>query len=396
MTSADHPTRTSLGLFRGTTSMVAVRRRPALIAIVLCAQVAVAQAQPVFDIHALAPGVFAAEVVRNPPAYAFANSLVVVGDSGVLVVDTQQSVTAARSLIAEIARLTSAPVRWVVNTHWHADHVYGNQAYAEAFPDVQFIAHATLAGDLHTLGEAWRAQELSQLPVSIAARRGWLESGVGPDGTALTGANRAAVTRSLALRESYFEELRRITPSPPTRTFADQLEIQVGAHRVLLLHVGPAHTRGDIVVALPELRLVAAGDVIEAGMPYFADAAPSGWLAALGRIAEMKPAMLLPSHGPLQRDSQLLDDTRALLEAVMNGASAASNAPPVEGSEGAAALKDLEERWTSRYGTSAAAFREGVETAIRRAREELDARRPASRDRPPRRNGKAEHPEATS
>ena len=325
----------------------------------LSAPVQAPATEPVFALQQLAPGVHAAIVVRNPPAYAFANSLVVIGTDGVLVVDTQQSPSAARSLIAEIARLTDAPVRWVVNTHWHGDHVNGNQAYAAAFPGVEFIAHESLAAELGTLAAARRATELVELPASIELRRTWLRTGTGPNGAALLAEDRAAVERSLRLREGYHAELVSIVPTRPTRTFTDRLELDVGGQRVVLTHLGPAHTTGDVVVALPEHGIVAVGDLLEAGLPYFDDASPAGWLRAVERIAQMAPAVIMPSHGPVSRDATLLDEMRTLLRLVTETAA----------SDGAHdAWQETEQRWNARYGVSAAAFRGAMETALERVR----------------------------
>lgn len=131
----------------------------------------------VFDVAQLAPGVYVAEVRPRPPAYAFANSFIVIGERGVLVADTQQSPTAARALIATIRRLTQLPVRWVVNTHWHADHVAGNIAYRQAFPTVEFIAHANTAADLAARGQPWIREQIAELPARIEERRRWLREG---------------------------------------------------------------------------------------------------------------------------------------------------------------------------------------------------------------------------
>jgi cyclase len=324
--------------------------------------------QEIFQLDTIAPGVIVAQVVRDPAAYAFANSLIVIGDDGVLVVDTQQSTTAARALIAEIARITAAPVRWVVNTHWHADHVNGNQAYAAAFPDVEFIAHESLTEDMAILGTAARAKELAELPTSIEARQTWLSTGTGPDGAALSDSARAVVARSLRLRQAYLEEVRGIVPVPPTRTFDERLELHVGRHRVVLLHAGPAHTRGDILVMLPDLRIIAVGDLIEHGLPWFADSWPRGWQEALRVIAQLDPGMIVPSHAPPHADRNLLDDHLALFEAILHGV---SQSAPLEGSGLASAehgWPELERRFTTRYGVSASAFRAAIDSARARAR----------------------------
>jgi glyoxylase-like metal-dependent hydrolase (beta-lactamase superfamily II) len=291
----------------------------------------------------------------------------------VLIVDTQQSTAAARSLIAEIARLTSAPVRWVVNTHWHGDHVNGNQAYAEAFPGVEFIAHESVGEDLRTLGSARRLAELEELPASIALRRAWLRDGAGPDGSPMTADQRRSVERSLALREAYSHDLARIVPTEPSRTITDQLLLTVGNHEVLLMHAGPAHTRGDLIVYLPQSGILAVGDLLEAGVPYFEDSFPAGWLRAVDRIAALRPDVILPAHGSVTRDDSLVDEARSLLSAIV-GRSA--RLPPAgDGNEYDSGIwHDLAERWNARYGVSATAFTAAMQTAVARARLEQESR----------------------
>lgn len=344
-----------------------------LLAAVLALQAQAGSAQAVFDLHELARGVYAAEVVHDPPAYAFANSLVVIGADGVLVVDTQQSPTAARALIGEIAKLTDAPVRWVVNTHWHGDHVNGNQAYAAAYPGVEFIAHESVSRDLRTLGASRRQAELAALPASLALRREWLRNGSGPGGTALTAADRRAVSRSLALREAYSVELAQIAPPPPTRMVTDRLQLMVGAHRVQLIYLGPAHTQGDVIVYLPDLGILAAGDLLEAGLPYFEDAYPRGWQRAIARIAALRPTVIVPSHGPVARDHALLDEARRLLSMITEYAAATPDVddPDMRRPQ---VWQQLEQHWGSRYGVSVSSFTATMRTAIARARLEEEAR----------------------
>src|SRR4051812_26866635 len=105
-----------------------------------------------FDVEKLADKVYA--IVRHdPPAFVNnANSLIVVGDSGVLVVDAQFTRLATSQTIGAVRRITSKPVRYVVNTHWHDDHVAGNQVYRDSFPGVRFIAQTHTREDLIALG----------------------------------------------------------------------------------------------------------------------------------------------------------------------------------------------------------------------------------------------------
>lgn len=273
--------------------------------------------QPPFEIVRLADGVYAGVVNPYPPMYVFANALLVVGAEGALVVDTHASPSAARALIGHVRALTSLPVTHVVNTHWHGDHVYGNAAYRAAFPGVRIIAHASTAEDMATQGAQMLRDELAELPPSIADRERWLATGRGPDGQALSAEDRARVARSLRLRQGQLAELRTLESALPDVLVEDSLAVQLGGREVRLYHAGPAHTRGDLLVWLPSERIVGVGDLIEQGVPYAGHAYPAGWVRALERITALGPAVLVPGHGPPQRDRVLLDTQLGLLRAIV-------------------------------------------------------------------------------
>lgn len=273
-----------------------------------------------FDFVTLDDGVFAAVARPDPPMAVFANALVAIGDDGVLVVDTHQSPSAARAVIEEIRRRTDLPVRWVAHTHWHGDHVYGDVAYREAFPDAEFVGHRTHVEDLATRGADRLREELRSLPGSIDQRATWLVSGVGPEGEALSDADRSRVERSLRLRRRYLAELERVELVPPDRTFERSLTIPLGGRVARLLHPGPAHTRGDVMVHLPESGVLAVGDLLEEGEPWIdEDTDVVGWARALEAIAAIDAPVLLPSHGGIQRDGSLLATYRATLDSLASG-----------------------------------------------------------------------------
>jgi glyoxylase-like metal-dependent hydrolase (beta-lactamase superfamily II) len=275
----------------------------------------------VFRLDTLAPGVYAATVLPRPDAYAFANSLVVVGDDGALVVDTQQSPTAAGVLVGWVRDLADVPVAWVVNTHWHGDHVYGNQAWADTYPDVRFAAHPATREGMTTEGARHRAEELSTLPASIEERRRWLREGRGPDGAPLTEAQREQVVYSVRLREAYLRDLRTLRPVLPNVDVREPLVLDLGAREVHLLPLGPAHTAGDVAVWVPDAGVLAVGDLLEEAAPWIDGADLPGWARALAKLQEVEGVRaLLPAHGSVQRDSGLLDGTAALLRAIVEGA----------------------------------------------------------------------------
>ena len=264
-------------------------------------------AAALFEVVTLAEGVHVALVRPDVPSYAFANALVIEDDESVTVVDTHQLPSAAEELIDTIVERTGKPVAYVVNTHWHGDHVYGNQVYRRRFPDVRIVGHRSIADDLASRGRAFLEEELEALPASIEERSGWLESGTGPGGEPLTDALRERIEVSLRLRRGYLEELQSLELVPPDVTFDDELELERPGRTIRLIHMGPAHTRGDVVVFLPDAGIAAVGDLLEEGaFPYFGDATPSGWAEALNRIGALEADVLVPSHGSVQRDRRLL------------------------------------------------------------------------------------------
>jgi glyoxylase-like metal-dependent hydrolase (beta-lactamase superfamily II) len=95
-----------------------------------------------YTVEQLAPGVYAFVEPHQSTGLVSGNALVVVGDDGVLVVDTGHFPSLARKMIDDIRRLTDRPVRYVVTTHWHPDHLFGNGAFREVYPHATFMAHA--------------------------------------------------------------------------------------------------------------------------------------------------------------------------------------------------------------------------------------------------------------
>ena len=127
-----------------------------------------------FEIVKVAEGVYAA-IRKEPPGLTVnGNSIFIINDDDVIVVDTTLTPGSARAELAALRKLTSKPVRYVINTHWHDDHIMGNQVYRDAFPGVEFIAHARTREYLPTTGLSNRKMAMSPQgypPSAIACLR---------------------------------------------------------------------------------------------------------------------------------------------------------------------------------------------------------------------------------
>jgi len=120
-----------------------------------------ASAQSQLEVVKVADGVYAALRKEPPGLTTNANSVFIINEEDVVVVDTTLTPGTARELLAAIRKLTSKPVKYVINTHWHDDHIVGNQVFRAAFPAAEFIAHANTRSYLPGAGLTNRQNAMS-------------------------------------------------------------------------------------------------------------------------------------------------------------------------------------------------------------------------------------------
>jgi len=220
------------------------------------------------ELRAIAPDVYAC--LQKDEGLGCSNSGLVARGGG-LIVDTFWDLPHTREMIAEYARVRAEPVRQVVNTHHNGDHCWGNQL----FPDAEIVGHRDCAA---AFGR--------ERPEMMQALRQAADSS---DETL------AAFGRRLHAWDFTGIELR-----PPTRLIDDRLTLDVGGVEARLIHVGPAHTAGDVVVHLPAQRVVFTGDVLfRLCTPIGWEGTYERWIAALDEIVALQPDVVVPGHGPV-------------------------------------------------------------------------------------------------
>lgn len=279
-----------------------------------------------FAVERLADGVYA--VVRQdlPGMMVDANNLFIVGDRDVVVVDSNGAPTITREVVKALQRLTPLPVRYVVNTHWHDDHIRGNSVYAAAYPGVEFIASAAMRPYMAAQGEANRRDFVTQAPGFAAYVRAEMAKGLDLNGDSLDADTRASYESDLGLVDVV---LRDSTHSPtvlPTIEVTDSLTLYRGARRIVIRSVGAGHTAGDLLVELPNEHIVATGDLVAWPVPLIGDPQShvASWGPALRRILALHPAAIVPGHGPVQRDTTFTATLASMFEAIAQQAGAAA------------------------------------------------------------------------
>ncbi len=270
---------------------------------------------PTWTFEQLADGVYAA---LQPAAGRFddSNSVVVVGDDGVLVVDAQSDAEAVRALIRQIGRWTPMPVRLVVNTHWHSDHTQGNQVYREAFGNrVLFIGHASLTEDVPGRAATYVEERVARLDQVLPQAEEQLASGLKQDGEPMTAAEKEQQRAAIERAEKWLLKNRGARFLPPSLTYETRLTLHLGERRLELHHL-EGHTRGDTVVFLPREKILLAGDLLD-DLPYAGHGYPRQWISSLRTLGELDFETVVPGHGPIYRGRGQLDRVRSFFEALV-------------------------------------------------------------------------------
>src|SRR5689334_17968693 len=237
-----------------------------------------------FTLHLVAPGVWAA--IDNPAAKsarAGANAGFIIGGDSVAVVDTFENPAAAQALLDEIRKKTSLPIRFVVNTHYHIDHVAGNNIFAAAGATI-------LAQDNVRNWE--RTENLKFFGAKITPEQ-------------------KQMVESLGL---------------PTVTYKDRVDLYLGTRHLVVVSL-PGHTGGDTVVFIPDANVLFCGDLFwKHTLPNLIDASTKPWIETLDAMLARHPeASFVPGHGEVGR-AQALRDFRDYLAALREAVGAAQAA----------------------------------------------------------------------
>ncbi|HEX7880961.1 MAG TPA: MBL fold metallo-hydrolase [Candidatus Eisenbacteria bacterium] len=308
---------------------------------------AVIDAPSHITIEDLAPGVVA--VTRNEPLGLanHANSIFIIGDSSVVVVDAQFTWAATEEVVAALKARTDKPVRYLVNTHWHDDHLFGNTVWRRHYPGVVIVSHEKTREDLSSIGAENRKGQLEGGPEAVTMFEDAMKNKVTMEGTPMSPAELDAYRSTVDIARQYIAEAPGNDPPLPDLVFRDRMTIYQGNRAIELRYFGEGITRGDAVVWLPAEKIAVTGDLFNVPFPFAYGCHPTAWIAALSGIRELGPAILVPGHGPVQRDLIALNRQAAALAAIREAAvTAVANGVTEEAFRQSVTLEDYRQPMT--------------------------------------------------
>src|SRR5437870_1708741 len=179
-----------------------------------------------FEIQKVADGV---HVAVAAPAYKVnSNTAIIESDDGVIVVDTHSKPSAARVIVERLADITTKPVRYVINTHFHWDHWHGNEVYPAAYPCAEIITNQLTREAMVKKGLKRIQDHVRQVPHEIAALEAEL--------AAATPERRAKLESDLRLARAYLAEVTALKPALPTMAFDRTMKLYRRDREVHLLY----------------------------------------------------------------------------------------------------------------------------------------------------------------
>jgi cyclase len=227
------------------------------------------------------------------------NSAVIVNRDEVMIVDSHISPESGRAMLQELSAITDKPVRFLINTHFHYDHTNGNQAFP---PGVDIIGHEftrrKLTSDI--LEKGMFADLLKGLPKQLDDLKTRAASETDP-------AAKTRLAQQVPVQTAFANSLKDLKVTPPNVTLVDRMTLFRGDREIRLLYLGHGHTGGDIVVYLPNEKVLCTGDLLVHDVANLIDGYVNEWPDALEKLRPIDFVDVIPGHGEPFKGKERID-----------------------------------------------------------------------------------------
>lgn len=216
------------------------------------------------------------DVKAPTPQKSFgANAGIIIGKEFCIVVDSLISAKEAKRFIKDIETVTKKPVKYLVNTHYHLDHAYGNCEFSKM--GVTIISHKNCMENIRKTGDA--------------------------------------ALKNVGIYGLSEEDMAGTIVSCPTMAFNESMTIDLGNITVELRYIRPSHSTGSIIVYIPQDKVLFTGDMLFTDYhPYMGDGNVEEWVKLIDGVMELDAQKIVPGHGPLSSKKDLIDMKEYLLE----------------------------------------------------------------------------------
>ncbi len=284
-----------------------------------------------FRLEEIAPNIYAFVSNNTTSSCEDGNTTVIITDAGVVVIDAPSTYLSEQHL-AEIRKLTNKPVVYLINTHFHPDHDFGNHVYKDAFPGLHIIAqdYTKLAADrrnpyvlAHYQGPGGKAV--------LESLRKQAETGIDlATGKPLQGYDLVHAKMDYAECLPHFAAAERTRLVSADMTYSESLTLTLGGAVIRLMHF-EGHTLGDTVVYLPQRSILITGDLVIAPVPYGGDDATEKWIGSLETLMALHASIIVPGHGEVEFDNSYMQLEHDLLGSLMAQAYLAATHDDISG-----------------------------------------------------------------
>ena len=279
-----------------------------------------------YETAKVADGIWAFVAPESKSGIVSGNSIAIIGDDGVLVVDTGMVPSLTRRMIGEIKQKTDKPVRWVVNTHWHWDHNFSDFVYRDAYPNVAIISTPFTRASMADFNV--KVLDGYQKRGAAMARKmhDRLATHKNLDGSAMTPEQMESQTAVLDDFNHALPELTAGRIELPDTTITDSLTLYLGKREVQIRFLGRANTAGDLIVYVPDAKALMTGDLLVGPIPFATNSYVADWIGVMKKLDALDASVIVPGHGPVEHDEKHLHQITSLLQTIYDQVQQSVNA----------------------------------------------------------------------